>query len=347
MAKHSFVLSMKPAGFDSTDDHWRIVMDQHLKIWVTATTLLRSWKIEHDARKIQIEIDWNPAVESCQQYKSAKEELQEFLDRNAPPSMKALRKFPGQTKIKIEVQATKGKTQNRYFHPTLYVQNRLADIFLMMNIAQPGCCDFYLAKFSGRRADTSELQTDEISLSNILFEISRVTTLDGRWPGASAIALETVVKWFETIRSGVRQLPQNQFEKVIFSVLQLAHSDSSPTSIVWIFYALETLLDTKPGENRAALERRLIMLLEPGEKQKSELKTKLRELYEYRSSVVHGGLSAASPLHLELLDEDFDDEYRRMLDLVQYGFALLLGCLQKVAAEGWTELRFRDVMEVR
>lgn len=346
MIRHSFVLSKNPGGFESTDDHWRLVVERHLKIWSSAIELLSNAKIEHGGRTIEIAIDWRPAMESCEQYKSTMEEIERFRDRKAPTPMEVLPKFPDRTKIAIEVRSTTGNAKNRHFHPNLYIENRLADIFLIMNIAEPGCCNFYLSSLSERQKVPTEPHTT-ISLSSILFELAQVDSLDGHWPHVSSTSLETIVKWFKKIRTGVRQLPQNQLEKVLFSILQLTHSDASPTSIIWIFYALETLLDTKPGENRAALERRLVILTEPTDKQRSGLKTKLRELYDYRSSIVHGGLSVASPLHLELLDKGFDDEYRRMLDLVEYGFALLLVCLQKVAEKGWTELRFKDVMEVR
>jgi hypothetical protein len=316
-----------------------------MQIWATADSLLRNYRIEHGSREVQISIDWHHVIESCRLYGSVMEELEGFLARNLPLPEEVLRKFPDRTEIAIEVQSTESKTPIGYFHPALYVENRLADVFLMMNIAEPGCCDFYLASLLEQRTDARGFNNTNISLSSTLFEIAQVHTLDGQWPYASSINLETVVRWFEKIRTGVRQLPQNQFEKVLFSILHLAYSDASSTSIIWLFYALETLLDTKPGENRAALERRLIVLLEPSEKERRKLKTKLRELYDYRSSVVHGGLSVASPLQLESLDEDFENEYRRMLELVEYGFALLLACLQKVALNGWTELRFKDVME--
>lgn len=347
MIRHSFVLSKNPGGFESTDDHWRLVVERHLKIWSSAIKLLSNDKIEHGGRKIQISIDWRPATESCEQYKSTMEEIERFRDSKAPTPIEVLRKFPDKTKITIEIRSTKGNAQNRYFHPSLYIKNRLADVFLMMNIAEPGCCNFYLSSLSERQKVPTEPHSTTISLSSILFELAQVDSLDGRWPHVSSTSLETIIKWFKKIRTGVRQLPQNQFEKVLFSILQLTHSDASPTSIIWLFYALETLLDTKPGENRAAVERRLVTLLEPTDKQRSELKIKLRELYNYRSSIVHGGSSVASPLHLELLDKDFDDEYLRMLDLIEYGFALLLVCIQKVAEKGWTELTFRDVMQAQ
>jgi hypothetical protein len=61
--------------------------------------------------------------------------------------------------------------------------------------------------------------------------------------------------------------------------MHLAKTDLSLNTIIWLFYALETLYDTQPGENRRALITRIGLVLSPDDKQRAYLKKELRDLY--------------------------------------------------------------------
>ena len=64
------------------------------------------------------------------------------------------------------------------------------------------------------------------------------------------------------------------------------------------------------------------------------LKRKLDDLYEYRSGLVHGGLEVYHPLQFEVLDPWVEKKYHRLMDVIDFGFAILLITLQTIIAKG-------------
>lgn len=339
MERHQFTLEINSAGYSSTDEHWRTAIESCRKSWLSACGALSHRSFEHEGKAISIEFDWRPAVRSCEKYARAME-----LISNHGHSI-GIENWPfqkGRTKIPITLVAEfDNRIRPKYFHPDHFVRSALSDVFLILNISDPGCCDFYkaLLKQVVQESPFKPIGFD-LSFAAIQFEISRLRGMDGHWPPIEALHLPDVAEWYFAIRSGLRQVPQSDFEKVFFAMLHVAAADLSPTSVIWLYYALETLLGTKPGENRAAIERRATLLLRPTADQRAEMKKALNRLYDYRSSLVHGGLQIIHPIHCEALDRAVDAEYDRLMDLYEVGFSLLLAIVQSVIKRGWTSLNF-------
>jgi hypothetical protein len=74
------------------------------------------------------------------------------------------------------------------------------------------------------------------------------------------------------------------------------------------------------------------------------MKKALGLLYDYRSSLVHGGLRLIHPVHSEILDRTVDDEYDRLMTLFEFGFSVLLAGLQVVVESGWIGIQFPEQM---
>src|SRR5262249_14421214 len=163
------------------------------------------------------------------------------------------------------------------------VASAIHDIFLIMNIAAPGCCDFYKASLVGARFE------QDVSLANVHFEAALQLYLDNGWPTSRVLELDRVISWFETIRQGPSQIPQNPMERVLFALLHISKIETSPMTVIWLFYAFESLLQTRVGENFSSIVRRLCLLLEATKQQSELLKKNMRALYDIRSAIVHGG----------------------------------------------------------
>ena len=118
----------------------------------------------------------------------------------------------------------------------------------------------------------------------------------------------------------------------------------SPTIVIWLFYALETLFDTKAGENFRILTERMQLLLSPNEKETKILRRNLRAMYDLRSSFVHGGLEIAHPMHNEALDRDVDEKYARISNVSEFGFGLVLNAVQAVIEKDWRWPQFKEVL---
>ena len=201
--------------------------------------------------------------------------------------------------------------------------------------------DFYLSELVSANPNQTHRNC---SYSAVQFDFAALRAYEAEWPHVGVLEVDAVLAWFDRTRTGFGQLPRSPIERALFAMLNIAAHELSPTTIVWIFYALESLLNTRPGENRSAIERRVAMLLNLSEKQRATLRRGLRGLYDYRSSVVHGGLKIIHPLHNESLDRSIESEYSRMMEVADFGFSVLLACVQELVRRGSTSLNFVEAM---
>jgi len=212
------------------------------------------------------------------------------------------------------------------------------DVFLALNIAHPGSCSFYKSTVTSN----SKKNPWELELSNYWFETFYLNGREDKWPKAKQLPLFVVHDWMKRVRADFAQVPNSQLEKVIFALWHICTSDVQPSTVIWIFYALETLFDTKAGENFRALRQRIGVLLSATENEDKLIGKQLRDLYNLRSSFVHGGLEVIHPLHSELLDPRVDGKYWRIARACEFGFAVLLRSLQEVVDRNLSELRYRE-----
>ena len=223
--------------------------------------------------------------------------------------------------------------------PDNYAEFFLYYFFLILNLASPGSCNFYGARIC---SDADRAAT-RLSLSDFYFEIALLRGREGQWPYPLELQLDAVCDWYFACRRTASQVPHNTIEMVLFAFLHISKSDDLPTVVIWIFYALEILLDTKVGENKRALQTRIIRILKPDLEQEKIFKKKFQKLYDIRSSIVHGGLDVIHPMHNETLDHEVEKKYAVLSEAREFVFSILLCCLQTVIANGWHSLRFTEV----
>lgn len=218
-----------------------------------------------------------------------------------------------------------------------------------MNLASPGSCNFHGANLSkippDKTWDGSDIKR-EIDLSGGALEAAYYVKETYDWLELRTIPFDTVSSWIESVSPKFTMIPTNRSSKCLYSLLYIVKSGYfGPTTIVWIFHALETLYDCKPGENFNTLYRRISILLKINEDQKKVLKKRLRELYDVRSAFVHGGLEVAHPMKNEFLDKRADDAAWRHMPLADFGTAVLIKSIQEVIVKQSTGPRFEEHME--
>ena len=130
----------------------------------------------------------------------------------------------------------------------------------------------------------------------------------------------------------------------MFALLHISKIETSPMTVIWLFYAFESLLQTRVGENFSSIVRRLCLLLEATKQQSELLKKNMRALYDIRSAIVHGGFEVTHPMHDDILDKRVDDTFGRILQATDYGYAVLLASIQKPIENGWRFPRFDEVV---
>jgi len=139
-------------------------------------------------------------------------------------------------------------------------------------------------------------------------------------------------------------IPETPIAKCLYAIFHMAKGDVEPTSIIWIFYALESIFNCKAGENFSALHRRICSFFNLTTTDEKRFKTKLRSLYDLRSSLVHGGAEIAHPARNEHIDPRVDGASWKYVEAQDFGCALIIATLQRLIGLGWTNIRFEESM---
>jgi hypothetical protein len=329
---HSF--EVPNYGRSASDQGWETIGVEHIATWKSALAFLKIRTLKLPNCTISIEADWSPILKKHEQHYAVMQRIKQGF-KDEEDAKLILSGFPTRkAKISLSADVT---GEHRDLAPSA-IQSYLHDCFLMLNISAPGCCDFYRASLTRNNSPT------DISLSNIHFEIGLLGSFEKSWPQIQVLPLNNVIEWFDSIRMGASQLPENPMEKVLFALLHISKLDISPMVVIWLFYAFESLLQTKTGENFSSMVRRLISLLGLNEKQSKILRSKFRTLYEIRSAIVHGGFEISHPMHDEVLDKRVSENFERISQAADYGLTALLAAIQSTIVRGWKYPNFTESM---
>lgn len=321
---------------DETDDGSFYRQNYHLWSSLPASVVERTY-VHHGVR-VQIRANWESARHIAAEGNRV---LQKSIAASSEGSFTWVESIPHELTVPVEVLICGENSHSMHaWYPRVFVDNYLYDIFTILNVSLPGSADFM---------NLSVLNENQHSLPEPTqlspYYLHRAYS-DGEWPILSPVSTSAIAEWYSNVRNSISQIPRNSLERAIFAMWHICRSHGRPEDVVLIFHALEALLQTKVGENFAALVDRLTLILEPDEKQASVMKQKLRAMYNHRSSFVHGGLPIIHPMHHELLDGMVDEVYSSTIELSIYGIKLLIACFQKYARNGWTIVNFKTSMQI-
>lgn len=328
-------------GRSASDQGWERLEPEHIAIWESALTLLNTRKLTLTDCVVKIEADWTSILKKHKRHYATMKRIHEGF-KDDKEFISAAKGFPTRkAKVKLIAEIVGGKKGSRDSAINLAsgaVESYLHDCFLILNICAPGCCDFY------RGTLLTIDQTTEVSLSNVHFEFALLGSFNNEWPKIRTLSLAQTIRWFDSVRAGVDQLPQSPMEKALFALLHISKLDITPMIVIWLFYAFESLLQTKAGENFASLVQRIISLLELDQGQSKTLRGKFRSLYNIRSAIVHGGFEVIHPMHDERLDKRVDENYERINDATGYGLTVLIAAVQSTILRDWKYPNFMETM---
>jgi len=330
-----YSLSVTNTGRSFSEFGWETVDPGFIQTWKLASTDLRNRTVSFDQNSYVIEADWKAMVRRHARHYQCMLEV-EKRQRQNPKKFHAV-KFPRQpTKARITLTSS---DEDRY-RPDAIAETFVHDVFLIMNIAAPACCDFYGASLN--RMNGSQEAVSDIALSNNLFESALDVFLAEAWADPNPLDVQTVVNWYYAVRSPASQIASNPMERVLFSLLHMAKLDASPVTVIWLFYAFESLLETRIGENLSAVVNRLALLLSLNEPTMKMIKKRMRILYDIRSSFVHGGFEITHIVQSELLDSRISDKFGEIIEATDHGYALLIAAIRKIITNGWRWPKFRE-----
>lgn len=338
-------------GRDLSDDGWEKVMPLDIEYWKTATSILKNYQIKIREFSYNIQFDWKPLLRRHQYNYSVMEKLHfEMHGKNRKDEVWKLLDSFKNSDVQINCRSmlpegyeTPDEDETPYKlrasdYSVLAVESSLHDVFLIMNIASPGSCNMTCKVGSSNKIAFSP----KIKLGNYFFDSATLHSHGGKWPPLSNIPLEQVLSWFNTVRNQGSQVPESNLEKVLFAILHICLEDLSHTTILWLFNALETLFDTRPGENFRSLVSRIGLLLSPNKQEMKTLNANLRKMYEFRSSFIHGGIEVYHPMMNEIIDTRVDEKFSRIMHLSDFGFTLLIASIHEIIRRDWHEITFTD-----
>jgi Apea-like HEPN len=329
----NFALIIRNSGRSISDDGWATVEPKFIETWRSAVSLLREREITIGQETYTVSIDLTAALRRHERYFATMKYIHKGGGKLLVERIVKV-KFPrrrSENPIKVTTRSKKPQSLS-------VAESAVHDTFLMLNISAPGCCDFYRASLIGEKIEPN------VSLSNNHFESALLVNLRDGWPDLHYLKLDSVLTWFNKVRPSGSQLPTNPMERVLFALLHLSKLDMSPMEVVWLFYAFESLLQTKTGENLSSVVKRLCLLLEADVTQSALVKRKMRDLYNIRSAIVHGGFEITHPMHDEGLDKRVQDSFVRMVNATEYGHAFLLSAIQKTIVNGWKFPKFDETI---
>jgi hypothetical protein len=319
------------------DDDWRITDSDYIKTWKEAVEQLAVRKVVANKVTYRATIDWRPMLRRHERHFAAMSYVYRKGDGHAGERLMKAR-VPARPS-KIQIEASSDGKDDLLEHA---VASMLYDVFVIMNIAAPGCCNFYRAELAGAKGKI------EVSLSSSEFELGILPPVgQTKLPKISILPLERVKSWFDTVRPGINQVPANATEQAIFALLHITKLDIDPVSIVWLFYAFESLLKTKVGENFNSIVQRFALLLNISKEEVASLRKQLRVLYDQRSAIVHGGFKVVHPMRVDRLDDQVSNSITDLLRATGYGHTLLVAGIQQMVLNNWSELHFRETIDIK
>ncbi|MDR6477145.1 hypothetical protein C8K18_10367 [Paraburkholderia sp. GV068] len=328
------VIEMKNLTRD-IDGHWETIEPQIQQFWHKVPKELRRREYEHDGCSVSVDINWQPLATRLRR----DNELVRPLRENRPPVKDWQKKLLQPTRIRAEVTVSgANKVCSHDWYPTFFLDTFVHEIFLIANLSVPGSADFYSASI----ARPNQRHSTEVRLSAFAFDCGWTDSLDGEWPSLQALPREDVCRWFEALNIGYKQRAETGIERALYVLLHLARDDTRIDSVTWLFHGLEALVSTKVGESVSGLVRRLAAVLDLDELSQKRLNKRLRQLYDWRSSFVHGGYAVPHPASSEVIDRRLDAHLMELHNLRQFGASLLIATLQALIKKRIVELRFDE-----
>lgn len=333
-ASHSRVLEFKRLSRD-IEDHGETIDPLIEQFWHKTPEWLRRREYEHLGCNISVDIEWQRLANRIRRDNALMLPLRE--GRAPDKNWYAKVSRPLKIEAKVTVSGSNDLTSYQWY-PTFFIEAFIHEIFLIANLAVPGSANFYTLSIAG----TDETHPTEVRLSAFLFDSGWMDSLDGQWPALQALPREEVCEWFKALNIGYKQRADTGIEKALYVLLHMAKDDAQIDSVTWLFHGLEALVSTRVGESVSGLVRRLGAILELDAPLQKRLNKRLRQLYDLRSSFVHGGYAVPHPISNEVIDRSLGGHMQDLHELRQFGASLLVATLQALIKKRIVKLRFDE-----
>ncbi|MHB9073981.1 MAG: hypothetical protein ACYC6G_10690 [Desulfobaccales bacterium] len=318
-------------------DHHELMNKSDMDVWKLADKFISSRTYNLRNEQILLKLDWKSAIQHIEFWHEVESSSEKIKDLMNNQLSKPEEIDPVQINITL-IMPAKLKDDKHKDIRYEYIIHFIHEIFLIMNLASPGCCNFEYSTISTIDNSWSE----SIHLSSFLFENGWQDSIKNSWPKVTSFPLNIVFEWFNALDIGNHSIATTSISKALFALLHVAHDlMGEPASLVWLAHALESLYDTPPTLSYAFLKRRIIEFLHIPAKKEKWLNKKLRQFYDDRNSFVHGGMPIAHPIAIGM-DDGEDNYYEKLYDAIGYGSLFVISTLQEYITRRWKNIVYEE-----
>ena len=167
-----------------------------LNAWHSADKFISSRTYNIRNEQILLKIDWKPAIQHVEYWAdiaSSQQKLNALLN-------KQLSKPKEIDPVKVNITVIMPTTLKDCSHIEIsyYIIHFIHEIFLILNLASPGCCNFGYSTIS----TSDETWSETFDLSPYTFESAWHDSLKIKWPKITSIPLKLVFEWFNALNIG-------------------------------------------------------------------------------------------------------------------------------------------------
>lgn len=328
-----FRIFTRDVGWEISDEGWREIDADHLCRWKQLQKELSGREYELKGNRYIIEIDFSALIYDLNHRYVLMKRIYDNKDTTA------VSEFNQDTmSLPAQVHVIGPPNSFQHYHSKTLLSMVFYQVFLAMNLSAPGSCNLYSTYIINHPVEISGIGTEireEIGLHGRAFESTLYEADTYPWLKPGTLPLVSTYEWVERAVPAGIVVARDTPAKVLFALLNLTKSEIGPTSLIWVFYILETLFDCKPGENFTILASRIAILLDLEVPEATVLRKRLRELYDVRSAFVHGGLRVTHPIMDDYFDAEAEENLWRFIPLNDFGVSVIVCALQNIIQRGW------------
>jgi len=221
-----------------------------------------------------------------------------------------------------------------YYHAAAIA---LQQLYLVLNIATPGSCQFIDAKYLGDEA----LSFDPPSLDATPFIDAYLYSTNAQWPNLKHMDVSQTWNWLDQLKTSQTETAILSINRVLFGLLELGHSQFglSDKDANLIYGLLGLLTDAEQNNNHALLRKRTALIL--GDiNDEGQFAHVLYQLKKQHNKGERPFRRQALKVH------DYSEEQLRNLRIhnspVEEGLAVILAILQQLCEEQGSGYRFHE-----
>lgn len=212
---------------------------------------------------------------------------------------------------------------------------RIHDIFIALQIANPGCVEFKNISLYTNKRVRPTVYYDSLHTPNM------VESLEGPFDTLLRILDFTLVwEWFNKQKEFWVEVPSTNLGRYL-SFVRYIYYDSGMLSPLWLSMALEALLVENQSFAKSQMTGKLYELLKK-HFSIEEIREYVSKFYKLRSKIAHGNLNLYRPTLIHDATKEVAELDNNLILNSSFGMFSVIYCLQYMVMKNLKELKFEE-----